>query len=300
MRAALLLVLCLAVPSVAAAQSQSQDRAATLADIQQELQVLYVNLQNMKRELSTTGPAQLPADKGALTDRVNALESEIRDLTGKTEELENRINKVVADGTNRIGDLQFRVTELEGGDTSKLGKTAPLGGAAASGSGGGSASSSSSGGFGSSGNSGGSGSFGGTSQPSAGPDLAIGEKADFDAASAMLAKGDAKGAVAAFDKFLGDYPQSPLTGAAQLARGQGLDKLNRTADAGRAYLAAYTATETSDPKIASAGLLGLGKSLATLNQTKEACVALRQVGTRYPGTPAAGSAQTLLGQQHCP
>jgi len=30
-------------------------------------------------------------------------------LNSKAEELENRINRVVTDGTNRIGDLEFRL-----------------------------------------------------------------------------------------------------------------------------------------------------------------------------------------------
>ena len=69
---------------------------------------------------------------GTALDRMNALEAQLADLTAKTEKLEIRINKVVADGTNRIGDLQFRVCELEQGcDTSKIGETVPLGGGAA-------------------------------------------------------------------------------------------------------------------------------------------------------------------------
>ena len=39
-------------------------------------------------------------------------------LTSKSEELENRINRIVSDGTTRIGDLEFRLVELEGGDVS--------------------------------------------------------------------------------------------------------------------------------------------------------------------------------------
>ena len=51
MRALLIAALFLGAPAVA------QDRAQTLADIRQELTVLYVEMQRLKRELSTTGGA---------------------------------------------------------------------------------------------------------------------------------------------------------------------------------------------------------------------------------------------------
>ena len=56
------------------------------------------------------------------------MESELQRLTSKTEELENRVNRIVADGTRRIGDLEFRLVELEGGDVGALGQTSTLGG----------------------------------------------------------------------------------------------------------------------------------------------------------------------------
>jgi hypothetical protein len=62
---------------------------------------------------------------------VNSIEAELSRLTARTEELSNRIDRIVADGTNRIGDLEFRLVELEGGDVSRLGETSTLGGGAA-------------------------------------------------------------------------------------------------------------------------------------------------------------------------
>ncbi len=52
-------------------------------------------------------------------------------LTGKAEAIENRLNRVVTDGTNRIGDIEFRLTELAGGDLGAVPPTPPLGGEAA-------------------------------------------------------------------------------------------------------------------------------------------------------------------------
>ncbi|MEO0634424.1 MAG: tol-pal system protein, partial [Pseudomonadota bacterium] len=81
---------------------------ATLADIRQELTVLYVEVQRLKRELSTTGGAGSSVGTGDTFDRIAAIESELQRLTGKSEELEFRIGRVIEDGTNRIGDLEFR------------------------------------------------------------------------------------------------------------------------------------------------------------------------------------------------
>ncbi len=108
------------------ASAQSPDDQ-TLADIRQELSVLYVEVQRLRRELSTTGSPQIALPSGGL-ERLDALEAELARLTEKTERLEFRIDQIVTDGTNRIGDLEFRLVELEGGDLSQLGETSTLGG----------------------------------------------------------------------------------------------------------------------------------------------------------------------------
>ena len=53
----------------------AQDRAQTLADIRQELTVLYVEMQRLKGELNTTGGASAPSGGGSMLDRVNAIEA---------------------------------------------------------------------------------------------------------------------------------------------------------------------------------------------------------------------------------
>ena len=92
----------------------------TLADIRQDLSALYFEMQRLRTELSTTGGTGLTIGGNTL-DRVNAIEAELQRLTSKTEEIEFRIGRVVEDGTNRIGDLEFRLCELEPGcDISSL------------------------------------------------------------------------------------------------------------------------------------------------------------------------------------
>jgi hypothetical protein len=122
----LILSLSLAlVPIQAPAQADDQ----TLADIRQELTVLYVELQRLKRELSTTTAPSVPLGGGSPLERLDAIEREMERLTAKTERLEFRLNSVVKDGTNRIGDLDFRLCEIDPKcDIAKLEQTGILGG----------------------------------------------------------------------------------------------------------------------------------------------------------------------------
>lgn len=191
--------LALTMPAIA------QDRSTTLADIRQEMSVLYVEVQKLKRELSTTGASGQLNTSGSVLDRVGAIESELQRMTARTEEMQQRIDSVVRDGTNRIGDLEFRLVELEGGDTSKLGETTTLGGGAMPESG------------------------GSAITPAIQPTetvqepsepLAVGERADFDAAEAAFAAGDNTLAADQFGTFLQTYPGSPLSARAHLMRGQ--------------------------------------------------------------------------------
>ncbi len=256
----------------------AQDRAATLADIRLQLRALNTEILGLKRELEPSATALAPATvSGGALERLDGLEAELRKLTAATEELEYRINRVVEDGTTRVGDLNFRLTELEGGDLGQIQPPAPLGGQSGLAAPAPSAS----------------------DHAAAKPELATGESSDFESAQAKLASGDPAEALDGFDRFLSDYPRSPLAPAAHLARGKALTSLGRHADAGRAYLEAFTQTEATDKGIASAGLLGLGQSLAQLDQTREACLTLGQVEARFPGTPAAGEAQTALARQTC-
>ena len=100
----------------AAVPVMAQDREQTLADIRQDLTVLFVEVQNLRRELSTTSGPSVNLSGTNIPGRVDQLEAELARLTAQTEELQNRVDRIVTDGTNRIGDLEFRLVELEGGD----------------------------------------------------------------------------------------------------------------------------------------------------------------------------------------
>jgi hypothetical protein len=127
--------LCAALACVIlAGPAFAQDRAQTLADIRQELSVLYVELQRLGQELNTTGGAGGTGASGSMLQRMDALEAEIRRLASLTEDLQIRVDSVVRDGTNRVGDLEFRLCELEADcDIASLGETPNLGGVEPSG-----------------------------------------------------------------------------------------------------------------------------------------------------------------------
>ncbi|MFD2844558.1 hypothetical protein [Paracoccus cavernae] len=96
--------------------SASAQDAGSLADIRTELGQLTSDLQSLRAELVASGPAGFQAAGGdSAIDRMNAMEARLAQLTGQTEQLQNRIDRVVRDGTTRIGDIEFRLCEMEEG-----------------------------------------------------------------------------------------------------------------------------------------------------------------------------------------
>lgn len=250
---------------------RAQDQQ-TLADIRQELTVLHVEIQRLKRELSTTGAPATNLGGNTVLDRVGAIENALQGLTSQTEQLEHRINSVVTDGTNRIGDLEFRLVELEGGDISQLGETSTLGG-------------------------------GIETLPTTGEstidtsgELALGERADFDAAMTALTEENYQDAAARFASFNVTYPGSPLAVEAHFNRGKSLNGLGVTKEAGHAFLAAFSASPTGP--MAPQALLELGYTLRNLGQTSQACITLSEIKARFPESevvPAAEQERASLG-----
>lgn len=266
--------------SLCAGMAPAQD-AGTLADLKQDLSVLYVELQKLGRELNTTGSSGIAVSGGTL-DRLNAIESELQRVTAKAEQLEFRINQVVQDGTNRLGDLDFRICELEPGcDIGSLGDTPRLGGVAApapsepaqsrpqpSG-----------------------------SLPMAGGSLAVSEEADFRAAQTALDGGDASGAAQLFASFRETYPRSPLEAAALLGEGRALEANGDMREAARRYLTGYSSYPESP--VAAESLWRLGTSLAALGSVQEACVTLAEVAARYPASEYVSRAAQSRSELGC-
>jgi len=256
----------------------AQDRAATLADIRQELTVLHVEMQRLRRELNTTSGPTFQMPNAPFMDRLDALESELRKLTARTEALEGRIARIVEDGTRRIGDLEFRLVELEGGDVSQLGETTTLGGDVP-----------------------GEGlpSPGGTAPAEDGaPELAVAEQDAFDAAMDAYEAGELDEAAAGFAAFTETYPGGALSGAAHFWRGRALAESDDWRRAARAFLDSFSAAP--DGEHAPEALWRLGLSLDRIGQREEACLTLAEVAPRFPDSPAAEQAEAEMRALGCP
>lgn len=245
----------------------------SLADIRTELNQLKGSVEQLRGELASGNTGGLTIT-GDTLQRIDIIEAELSRLTSRTESLENRINRVVSDGTNRIGDLDFRLTELEGGDLGALGETTTLGGdtgAAPA-------------------------AVVAPAQPdTGGAELAVSEKADFERAQEVLAAGDFRSAADQFAAFNESYPGGPLASDAFFLRGQALAKLGDWNNAARSYLESFSGSPEA-PRAPEA-LFRLGLALYELGQAEEACLMLREVGTRYPGSnqvlPANSSMRNL-------
>ncbi len=272
---------CALVAALIAPPVLAQDKAQTLADIKVELSALMAEFTALKGELVASGAAQTGAAGGDALQRLDAIEAAIARLTAQSEAVEIKVNKVVTDGTNRLGDLEYRLCEAtEGCDPAALPETPLLGGdpaedaAPADGS--------------------------GDALPAdtgAGAELAVGEKRDYDRAIALMDSGDFAGAAAGLAAFVQTYPGSPLTQDAHFKRGEALTQAGDTAGAARAYLDAFTANEAGE--FAPEALLKLGKALGELGQTPDACLTLTEVDSRYPGSVQAEDAKTAKAGLGC-
>lgn len=291
MRSFLIAVLLLATPAAA------QEKAETLADIRQELTVLFVEMQKLKRELSTTGGANVNVSGTNALERLDAMEAEVQRMTSATERLTNRVDSVVSDGTNRIGDLEFRLCELETGcDIGSLGDTPTLGGGALPASADGSIDAGNTGASASDASIGSADVATGLTDLS-GVELAFAEKEDFERAKASFDGGNYENAAEQFQRFTETYQGGPLTGLAHLMRGESFSKLGMTSSAARAYLDSYSGTPNGPT--APTALLKLGLSLDGLGQNEEACITLSEVSLRFPASDASIEAQAARAGMGC-
>ena len=250
-------------PALAPAQAE------TVADLRAELTALSSVVADLARELSSGSAAEQPGFDGALIDRVERTREELARLTGRTEELEFRIRRTIDEASNRLGDLEFRMTELEGGDTTDLATPRPLdrGETTADG-------------------------------DSDAPELAASERTAFDSARDLAENGDYDAAAEALQQFLEFYPGSPLGADASMLLGDMHRARGSEPDAARAYLNLYLAD--SDGADAPRALLALGESLGRLEQREEACVMFDELLDRFASSPQATEASDARARLECP
>jgi tol-pal system protein YbgF len=267
-----------ALALAAAAAFAAPAAAQNLADIRAELTVLDGQIEQLRNELVRRGAAGgLPQEPATALTRLDQLEAELRRLTDRVDVLMNDVRRIVDDASNKMGDIEFRVTELEGGDTSALGQPEPLGG--------------------------------GVTGPRPRPvapavapentgELAVTEQSDFDAAVAAADAGDNAKAAELFAQFLTTYPGGPLSTEAQFRRGEALAAQADWRGAARSFLDAFSGAPQG-PRAPQA-LYRLAVSLGELGQTEEACLTLTEVDTRYPGSEVAGDVVAQRQALRCP
>ncbi len=256
-------------------QVRAQDQ--TLADIRQELEFVYGEILRLRRELSTTGSAGLPvASSAPALQRIDALEQEVRRLTGDVEQQQYHIDQIVKDGTNRIGDLEFRLCELEAGCDvlTDLDRTAPLGGMVVPKS-------------------------GRVTTPGNAPTVdtstaTVSEQSSFNQAFSAYEAGNYANAAAMFESFALAFPSGPLSGEAYFWRGEALAATNSWSDAALSFLESFSGSPAGVK--APDALFKLGVSLGQLGQVEEACLMLSEVPVRYPASNVvAGSNAEFAG-----
>ena len=248
--------------------AMSQDQTRTLADIRTELGYLSSQIQGLRSELVETGAAQSTTASGSALVRVDAIENELRVLTGQMEELQYRIEQIAKDATNRVGDLEFRLTELEGGDIANVGKTRPIGGAPSA-----------------------------IADVSDGVELTVVEKSDYEIALASLAEGSFSKAADQFDTFIATFPGGPLTAGAQFHKGEAFGGLGDWKSAGRSFLDSFSSAPSG--QTAPKALYWLGVSLGNLGKSSEACQTLGEVGVRFPSDVSALEAVNEMTKLGC-
>ncbi|MFB9221442.1 tetratricopeptide repeat protein [Paracoccus cavernae] len=267
--------------------SASAQDAGSLADIRTELGQLTSDLQSLRAELVASGPAGFQAAGGdSAIDRMNAMEARLAQLTGQTEQLQNRIDRVVRDGTTRIGDIEFRLCEMEEGcDLGSL--TTPTlgdqnGGAALPPS-----------------NQSGMLTGGAATRPAtpAAGAATKAEQADFDRAREVLGQGDFRLAADLFAAVAKTHAGGPLTAEALFLRGAALDSAGDLEGAGAAWLESFAANPNG-PQAPDA-LLGLSRAEATTGDAKNGCPFLLEISVRFPDAPQASEAAKRLEAVGC-
>ena len=187
---------------------------------------------------------------------VGQLEAEVRRLTAKVEQLENMVRQLNQSATNRLGDVEFRLNELEGVGNDGT-RTQPL--------------------------------LNQDQQVSieslTRPSVSVSEQGDLDRAIDDVNKGRFDQAEDRLRQFINRYPGSPLLGEAWYWLGESQSVRGNLTDAAKSYLDGYQ-VDRAGPK-APDNLYKLGRALGRLGQRDAACRTLREVRNQFP-TAAGG------------
>ncbi len=250
---------------VAAAPVAQAQSGASSQELRYRLDQLDAELADIRARLGGGAPVSGGAAAALSGSRVTELEGEVRRLTAMVEEMQNTQRRVAEEAARRFSDIEFRLTELEGGDVGGLQPVPPLGGVGAG----------PAAGLGQ-----------GPVQAEQGAQVAavsVAEQGDLDRAATDVQQGRYDQAEDRLRRFLNDYPASPLTGDAWYWLGESQLVRGNAGEAARSYLRGYNADQRG-PR-AAYNLYRLGVALGRLGQVNEACLTLREVSTQFPSAP---------------
>ncbi|MFN7175537.1 MAG: tetratricopeptide repeat protein [Thermaurantiacus sp.] len=225
-----------------------------------------------------TGPPP-PNPMVELTQRVDALESQQRQLTGQVEELQFRLRQLESQLERVRGDTEFRLNELEGRGNGKPaaadpGPFAPQMSSPA------------------------------PAQPpreTARPAPSADPEQAYLAAYGLYTAGDYPGAFDALEAFVKAHPKHARASNAQFWAGRSQMAQQRYPEAARAFLSGYQAYPRGER--AHNSLLWLGRALLAMRQPQAACQALDQLRTAFPDRMTGGFAaevQRTRSEARCP
>lgn len=289
-----------AAPVVARAQFQPQDQDRTMQD---RLDRVERDLNMLQRQVYRGGPGAMAAPGGAagasstaadLEIRMERVEAQMRDLTGKVEQVGNGLDQLKQRLEQINSDFDVRFSQMSGGavaaappsrpapDATRFAAGPPPGTVVPGPSGGGGLNPI----------------FGTLSPPgsapvrpppaepaSAEPRAAGSTTEQFNHAFGLLKQSDYSGAEAALKAFIEAHPNDPLAGNAHYWLGQSYYARNKYPEAAAAFAEGYKRF----PKGAKAAddLLYLGMALAKADQKKNACLALEQLDQAFPNPAPA-------------
>jgi len=222
-----------------------------LADLRADVDILSGMVADLRVELVQSGQISGPSG-GDFLARIGALESGLMRMIAQTETVQLRLDRVIADASNRVADIEFRLSELEGMDPASLPQPPALGEAGAR-----------------------------------EPEAPIAQETSFEQARRLMAGGDYRAALDLLETEAAALAFDPDRVQRAFLRGEALSVLGFIEAAAQAYLDAFSAAP--DDALAPQALLRLGQTLGDMGAIVDACITLGEVGARYLGLEHAAT-----------
>jgi tol-pal system protein YbgF len=125
-------------------------------------------------------------------------------------------------------------------------------------------------------------------------------RSDFDVAFGFIQRNELEAAEIGFRQFLTNHPKSDLRASATYWLGESFFRRRMHREAAEQFL--KVSTDFARSANAAQGLLRLGQSLAALGAGEQACATFREIGKRFPNAGAAfkKDVEREVGKAKCP